>query len=180
LRRRLSGRAGANALKACRSHVNAATERTGLACVDRLRDPLGEHDRRGVVGIAIHASSNSTGRVGSSLRRLARTPPAEPPPTMTTSTSPARPLPISDMDLVLLRSMTRNRIVATRQVSCHRRIPVIQQATKNRGARAPTESSSTAGLRHSVFELRARRDVTSSLRHALRRWYSTVLALMKR
>jgi hypothetical protein len=34
--------------------------------------------------------------------------------------------------------MTRHRIVATRQVSCHRRIPVIQQAITNRKARLST------------------------------------------
>jgi len=48
---------------------------------------------------------------------------------MTTSARSARPLPISDIDLDLLGSITRDRIVATAQVMFHRRIPVIQQLT---------------------------------------------------
>ncbi len=31
-----------------RSHLNSATDRPRLSSVDRLRDPLGDHDRRGV------------------------------------------------------------------------------------------------------------------------------------
>jgi hypothetical protein len=45
---------------------------------------------------------------------------------MITSARPARPLPTSDIGLLLLGSMTRNRIVAGARVMRHRRIPVIQ------------------------------------------------------
>src|SRR4029079_15572250 len=73
---------------------------------------------------------------------------------MSTSARPARPSPVSDIELVLLGSLARSRIVAGARGMCHRRIWVIEHAsaTTSRAARA-------AGLRQSVFELCARLDV---------------------
>ena len=49
-------------------------------------------------------------------------------PTITTSARPARPLPISDMALDLLGSITRDRIVASAWMIGHRQIQVIEFA----------------------------------------------------
>src|ERR1700761_3552228 len=57
---------------------------------------------------------------------------------------------MSDMDLVLLGSITRDRILASGRVMRHRRIPVIP----------------AAGLRQSIFELCARLDVELAKRLA--------------
>jgi hypothetical protein len=70
---------------------------------------------------------------------------------------------MSDMDLALLESGTRGRILAGGRVTGHHRIPVIA-----------AEEVASYGNRFASCV----RDLMSSLRNALRRWYSTVLALM--
>ena len=69
------------------------------------------------------------------------------------------------MKLVLLGSMARDPIVAGALVMSHRQIPVIVQlsAITNRGR--PGYGSRCASFA---------RDVRSSLRNALSRWYSTL------